>query len=490
MRTTASPVLLAPSAIDRRSRLPLHRQVYGALRGAILDGSLRAGARVPSTRALAADLGISRFPVLTAYEQLSHEGYLEGRVGSGTYVRAAPVGHGSPGRAHRVSGTAPRLWRGEGGLRPFRASLPALDQFPGRLWARLVARAARGLGAEQMAYGDPCGLPALRGAIADHLRMTRGVQCEAEQVLVVSGSQAALRLCAIVLLRHGDRVALEEPGYPGARAAFEAHGAVMMAVPVDDEGLNVAALAAARARISAAYVTPSHQYPLGVSMSAARRLELIAWAARHEAWILEDDYDSEFRYVSRPLGAVQGLDRAGRIIYIGTFSKSLFPALRIGFLVVPDGLWDTFVAAREALDVFPPATAQVALAGFLAEGHYARHIRRMRDVYCARREALLDALARECGGRLTVHNADAGLHVSTFLADGPDDLDVVARMRERGLVATPLSSCYAGDSRSSGLLLGFGGTPERALGEAARTLGSVLREAFPPARRTFASPGR
>ncbi len=481
MRTVAGPDLLAPSVIDRRSRVPLHRQVYDALRRAILDGTLRPGARVPSTRTLAADLGVSRFPVLSAYDQLLHEGYLEGRVGSGTYVRAAPVDGGAHAKARPVHGGAPRMWRGAGGLRPFRASLPALDEFPRALWARLAARAARALTPDEMAYGDPCGLAPLRQSIAEHLRMTRGVRCEADQVLIVSGSQPALRLCAAVLLRHRDRVALEEPGYPGARAAFEAHGAEMVAVPVDADGLDVTALAGAGSRIRAVYVTPSHQYPLGDSMSAARRLELIAWAQQHDAWILEDDYDSEFRYVSRPLGAVQGMDDTGHVIYVGTFSKSIFPALRIGFLVAPYALWDAFVAARDALDVFPPTIAQRTLAAFLAEGHYARHLRRMRAIYRARRDALVDGLRRECSGALSIHNADAGLHISTHLAEGLDDTALVARLAERGLIATALSRCYAGGAGRNGLLLGFGGTDERRLAEAVRVLGSLLRRSARPA---------
>jgi GntR family transcriptional regulator/MocR family aminotransferase len=274
-----------------------------------------------------------------------------------------------------------------------------------------------------------------------------------------------------------DRIAVEEPGYPGARAAFEAHGARVVHVPVDGEGLRVAALRAAGPRVRAVYVTPSHQYPLGPLMSAARRLELLEWAAQRNAWILEDDYDSDYRYVHHPLGAVQGLDGAGRVIYIGTFSKVLFPALRIGFLVVPPALWDAVVAAREALDIFPPAVSQLALAAFLAEGHFARHVRRTRAIYLERRAPLLDGLHRECDGLLAVHNADAGLHVSTLLADPLDDVDVTARMRERGLVATPLSTCCAGDAPRHRLLLGFGGTDVRRLAESTRALGNVLRSA-------------
>ena len=487
MRTTASPPLLVLQRVDRRAGVPLYRQIYEGLRQAILDGMLRAGQRVPSTRAFAADLEVSRLPVLAAYEQLRHEGYLEGRVGSGTFVRAALPADVSRPKASRADVPARRafaattraplgpLSRDDGGLRPFRVSLPALDQFPHATWARLVARHAHRLAPAHMAYGDPAGLGTLRAAIAEHLRAARAVRCEAEQVVVVSGSQAALRLCATVLLGQHDVVAIEEPGYPGARTAFGMSGAEIAPVSVDAEGIDIAALRSLGTRVRAAYVTPSHQYPLGTSMTAERRLALLEWAVRRDAWVLEDDYDSEYRYVSRPLGALQGLQAAARVVYIGTFSKVLFPALRVGYLVVPPALHNAFIAAREAHDLFSPTLYQLALADFLRGGHFARHLRRMRGLYSRRREALLDGLARHCGAMLTVHNADAGLHVATLLPNDVDDVTVVARMTARGLTATPLSACYAGKVRRNGLLLGFGGTDEKALATATRALGAILR---------------
>ena len=491
MKVAASPQILPHLPIDRSLRVPLHQQIYDGLRRAILDGLLRPGQRVPSTRALAIELEVSRLPVLTAYEQLLHEGYLEGRVGSGTFVstalpddalRSIPIGRGSIAR--RSAAPAPARpsrqpvarTRDEGGLRSFRVSLPALDAFPHATWARLVARHAHALTPSLMAYGDPAGLGALRSAIAEHLRTARAVRCEAEQVLIVSGSQAALRLCAAVLLSPSDRVAIEEPGYLGARMALQTSGAELVPVPVDDEGLDVAALGARGARVRAAYVTPSHQYPLGASMTAARRLALLDWAERRGAWLIEDDYDSEYRYVSRPLGALQGMDAHGRVLYVGTFSKVLFPALRVGYLVVPPSLWSAFVDAREALDIFSPTLYQLALVDFLREGHFARHLRRMRALYLRRREALLDGLARHCDGDITVHNADAGLHFATFLRAGVDDVAVLERMSERGLTATALSTCYAGATRRHGLLLGFGGSDERRIVKATRTLGEILGE--------------
>jgi GntR family transcriptional regulator / MocR family aminotransferase len=498
VRTAAGPGIVALVPLYRGSRVPLHRQIYDGLRRAILEGMLRAGQRVPSTRALAAELGVSRFPVLTAYGQLLHEGYLEGRVGSGTYVRAAPPDDAfrpaRPGRPAKTAAAAPSLPSTPAGaaraarpparpapdewaVRPFRMSLPALDRFPHAPWARLVARHAHRLAPVHMAYGDPAGLGALRSAIAEHLRTTRAVRCEPDDVLVVSGSQAALRLCAGVLVGHGDRVAVEEPGYPGAHAALGAGGAEIVPVPVDNEGLVVDALRDEPGDLRAVYVTPSHQYPLGASMSAARRLALLDWAARRGAWVLEDDYDSEYRYVSRPLGALQGMDAHGRVVYIGTFSKVLFPALRVGYLVVPPALRETFLAARDALDVFSATLYQLALADFLAEGHFARHLRRMRGIYLARRDALLAGLARHCASVLSVHNADAGLHVATLLPPGTDDVEVVSRLAAHQLTATALSTCYRGPARRPGLLLGFGGFDEATLMAATRTLGEILRGA-------------
>ncbi|HET9276257.1 MAG TPA: PLP-dependent aminotransferase family protein [Gemmatimonadales bacterium] len=465
--------------VDRGAALPIHRQIYRGLRQAILDGRLRPGQRIPSTRVLADELDVSRLPVLTAYEQLLHERYLEGRIGSGTYVSAEIpddlLRPPAPAAGRRASRPPPRP-RDEGGLGPFRMSLPALDRFPHPAWARLVSRHAHRLTRPDMGYGDPAGLVALRVAVAEHLRSARAVRCEADQVLIVPGSQAALRLATSVLLSPGDRVAVEEPGYPGARAALSAGGAELVPVGVDGEGLRVASLPKRKGRIRAVYVTPSHQYPLGVSMTAARRFALLDWAARQDAWVLEDDYDSEFRYVSRPLGALQGMDARNRVLYIGTFSKVLFPSVRVGYLVVPSSLWRRFVDAREAFDLFSPTLYQLALAEFLREGHFARHLRRMRGIYQERRDALLDGLARHCGDRLAVHNADAGLHVAVLLPPGTDDAGVVRRMARRGLTATALSSCYAGPTRRSGLLLGFGGSPSRRLLEATRLLGEILRE--------------
>jgi GntR family transcriptional regulator/MocR family aminotransferase len=308
------------------------------------------------------------------------------------------------------------------------------------------------------------------------LRTSRAVRCEADQVLVVSGSQAALSLGASVLLSPGDLVAVEEPGYPGAHVALRSSGAELAPVPVDSEGIDVDAVDRLGERVRAVYVTPSHQYPLGTSMSTARRAALLAWAERRRAWVIEDDYDSEYRYVSRPLAAVQGMAANARVVYIGTFSKVMFPSIRVGYMVLPSVLFDAFLSAREAVDMFSPPLYQLALADFIDGGHFARHLRRMRLVYLRRRNALVDALATYCADCLTVYNADAGLHLTTLLRPGIDDIAVVGRMSELSLNANPLSACYLGEARRPGLLLGFGGWEEDRIQSATRALAEALRE--------------
>lgn len=477
--------------VSRDGKKALHRQVYDGVRQAILEGRLRRGQRLPSTRSLAMELGVSRFPVLSAYEQLLHEGYLTGRTGSGTFVNEA-----LPDELLGVSGGRPQPRDAAPStpvpspmfptFRPFGAfqiGVPALDEFPHTLWGRIVARHARSLSLAQMSYGNPAGLPALREAVADHLRAARAVKCEPDQVIIVSGSQAALQLAVAVLLSPGDRIGIEEPGYFGAQMAFESRHLRVVRMPVDDEGVNPEQLlrgasrkkAASMRQVRAVYVTPSHQYPLGVSMSAGRRLALIEWAQRNRSWILEDDYDSEFRYVSRPLGALQGMDPHDRTIYIGTFSKALYPAARIGYLVVPRSLCERFLAERRAFDFFPPSLLQLALAEFIGEGHFARHLRRMRNIYLERRNALLSGLVRNCGAALRVLNADGGLHVPVLFERTLDEEGLVWHLHQRGVSATTLSSCYLGPNRKQGLVLGFGAASPEALRDATKVLGDALR---------------
>jgi GntR family transcriptional regulator / MocR family aminotransferase len=458
---------------------PLYRQIYDGYRAAILEGKLRAGQRIPSTRALARELGISRLPVLTAFEQLLHEGYLEGRTGSGTFVAASLLDETARSKPNlRKRDQAVAQPRSEPEKKPelgaFRVSLPALDHFPHKIWTRLVTRHARAMPIELMAYGDPAGYLPLRHAVADYLRTARAAVCDASQVLIVSGSQMALHLCARVLLGTGDALYFEDPGYPGARAALTATGATPLGVPVDGDGLVVQAMRAAKARARAVYVTPSHQYPLGVSMNVSRRLELLAWARRHQAWIIEDDYDSDYRFSSRPIGALQGMDGAGQVIYTGTFSKVLFPSMRIGYVVAPPALVEKFIAQRLTLDLFPQALDQLVLTDFLCEGHFSRHVRRMRAIYQARRDALVSEVGRHLGDLLAIVNADAGMHLTARLPCGFDDVEAVRLAQARGISAIALSSCYAANTDDAGLVLGFGGVSERAIARGVQALAEVL----------------
>ncbi|MCP3135903.1 MocR-like pyridoxine biosynthesis transcription factor PdxR [Pyxidicoccus xibeiensis] len=510
----------------------LHRQLYERLRESILSGALAPRSRLPSTRTLSRELGVSRGTVESAFAQLDAEGFLERRVGSGSIVALpeharlprtasmAPVRRGGsvarpdllrrggsearPGPLHRGGsetnpdllrrGSSPaRLGLSRRGrvlarevlppeprdVQPFTPCLPALDLFPTRLWARAVAKQTRLLGPGLMTAGEPAGFRPLREALAAHLGTSRGVRCEWRQVLVLSSTQQALDLVARLLLDEGDAVWLEEPGYLGARAAFESAGARVHAVPVDAEGLrvDVGTRRAPRARL--AYVTPSHQYPLGVTLSLSRRLALLEWARAASAWVLEDDYDSEFRYATRPLAAIQGLDVAGRVLYAGTFNKVMFPSLRLAFLVVPERLVDAFTAARAATDGHAPVLSQAAMAHFMEAGHYAAHLRQMRLAYAERRDALLDALRRETEGWLRPGAADAGMHVTAFLGRGARDADVVRRADAKGLGARGLSPLYLGRNAEQGLVLGFSGASPAGLRAAVRALTRLLAPGAP-----------
>jgi GntR family transcriptional regulator/MocR family aminotransferase len=480
-------------ALDRAAAKPLYRQLYEGFREAILAGRLGAGQRLPSTRGLAGELQISRLPVLTAFEQLLAEGFFESRAGAGTFVARAladprpasgrrAAGDAlppCPGRRAAAAQTGLPLAREEpwlGGLGAFRVSQIAVDHFPFQVWSGLVARHGRNPRASQMLYGDPRGDLRFRETLATYLRTSRGVRCEAGQILVTSGSQQALAIAARVLLDTGDEVWVEEPGYPGARDALSIAGARLIPVPVDEEGLDVAAGIARSPRARAAYVTPSHQYPLGMTLTASRRLQLLDWARRSGAWILEDDYDSEYRYESQPIAALQGLDRDARVVYTGTFSKVLFPALRVGYLVVPEDLVDRFAAMRAAIDDFPSTLYQAVLTDFLAEGHFARHLRRMRQLYRDRRGALAEALRSELGAAVQVHGERAGMHLAAILEPGSNDRRISMDAARQGLWAMPLSACHLGASSHPGLVLGYGGTDIPEILEGVRRLGRLLSE--------------
>ncbi len=464
--------------IDERAAEGLQRQVYVAVRRAILAGVLKSGTRLPSSRALAEDLRVSRTTTLLAYEQLLAEGYLETRRGSGTYVAGElpdhPLQVTSPRRLVRtkhpqlsrrgvalatIPGPSRRL---DGPPRAFRLGVPALDRFPLRLWSQLVNRRMRSMTLGQLDYNDSAGYLDLRKAIAEHVQVARGTTCVADQVFVVTGAQRGLQLICSVVLDPGDRVWLEEPGYPGARSAFTQASARIVPVRVDSQGLDVAAATRQAPDARMAYVTPSNQFPLGVPMSLMRRLALLKWAAKTGAWIVEDDYDSEFRYASRPLQCLHGLDDDGRVIYVGTFAKSIFPAMRLGFVIVPVDLAHHVHAARRAADLHPPLLEQMALAEFIRDGHYATHLRRMRSAYRERQQALEAAVKEFCDGALRLRTIQTGLHAVADL-DGIDEERVCDEARERGIEVAPLRMYYVGRPTANGLLLGFASTPPDTL---------------------------
>jgi GntR family transcriptional regulator/MocR family aminotransferase len=440
---------------------------------------------------MAVELQISRISVFNAYEQLLSEGYLETFAGSGTCVAGTIPDdafgfvppHGRKDSAgvitapglRKLSARAQALLKAPleswlHNLGPFRVSLPALDQFPVEIWSKLVARHSRRLSRSVMAYGDAMGYLPFREAIAEYLSTFRGVRCDSSQILVTTGSQQALQISAQVLLNPKDQVLMEEPGYPGARLAFTAAGVELIPVPVDSEGMIVPEINRRGRHARVAYVTPSHQYPSGMTMSAARRMSLLQWAVRLDAWVIEDDYDSEYRFGSRPIASLQGLDVHGRVIYVGTFSKVLFPSLRLGYMVVPKDLIAAFRAARDAADIFSSTLYQAVLTDFIGEGHFARHIRRMRMLYMDRREALVSAIRSQMGEILEVIGAEAGMHLVALLPQGTCDVSVSKYAAHNGISAMPLSSCCLKPPKRGGLILGYGGVNPRQIQEGMRKL--------------------
>jgi GntR family transcriptional regulator / MocR family aminotransferase len=473
--------------IDRQSARPLPRQVYDGFRAAILHGDLRPGQRVPSSRELAAELHVSRFPVLDAYAQLLAEGYFDSRRGSGTFVSNSlpqrtpetkhPEGTATGARlVGRRSSLFPRFeeapWRNGWGA--FSVHQPALDQFPFALWARLVSRHSREPRLHAIHHIDPLGLEPFRDAICGYLRTARAVRCDPRQIMVVSGSQQALDITVRVLLDPGDPVWVEEPGYLLTRSVLMGAGCRLVPVPVDEEGIDVAAGINLCGNARAAFVTPSHQYPLGSTMSASRRLQLLNWARSTGAWIVEDDYDSEYRYDSAPIPSLQGLDSDSRVIYIGTFSKVLFASLRLGYIVIPIDLVEPFMAVRFAMDIFPSYLHQEVLTEFMEDGHFGRHIRRTRVLYNERRGALTESIREVFGGRLKVCGAEAGMHVALILPEGLHDVAIASRAAKEHLWLWPLSASYSRAVPSQGLILGFGSTPANQIPERVRQLRAII----------------
>ncbi len=470
-------------SLDTDDTIPLYRQIYAQIREMILSDALPAGTALPSSRDLAGKYHVARVTVTTAYEQLQAEGFVTAHVGAGTRVADALAALHEPepfrptfskwGEGVAASGqavveavvTKPEIDFG------FGRSFPHI--FPYDIWRRLLARYLSTDDTMLSRYGSVAGFHPLRAAVANYLRRLRGVNCTAEQVVIVSGIQQALDILARLLLEPGDEVLVETPGYPDALKLFQLHQAVLTALPVDEEGFPVEKIPEnSQARF--AFVTPSNQFPKGGTMPLERRLALLQWAQEHEALVLEDDYDGELRYSEHPLAALQGLDEDGRVVYLGTFSKVLFPALRLGYLVLPPVLLAPFLQAKQLVDRGAPTLTQAAVADFITEGHFERHLRRLRQAYGRRRQVLVQALQEHLGDKIQYSNAEAGLHVMVYLNDAIDEAAVVRKAAEAGVGVYPGESYHVHKAPRPSILLGFSGLNEKEIREGIQRLAVVL----------------
>ncbi|MRX06873.1 aminotransferase class I/II-fold pyridoxal phosphate-dependent enzyme [Pseudoduganella sp. FT25W] len=452
--------------LDTSAAEPLYRQIYSRFRGAIADGLLQPGDRIPAARALALELGLARGTVESAYGLLTAEGYVEARGQAGTVVTTA-LARRAPAAPAPMLSSAPahsNLGDAASSTRPFQMGIPALDVFPRKVWARLAARAVRATQPEDMIYPPWAGLPELRIAIATYLQLSRGIDCTPSQVFITNGYRNSMELVTRALLQPGDDVWVEDPGYPPTSELLRDAGLTPVPVQVDAEGLMVAHGVASAPRARAAIVTPAHQSPLCVSLSLPRRLALLDWAAQAGAWIVEDDYDGEYRYVSRPLPALKSLDRDGRVLYSGTFSKVLFPAIRLAYLVVPPAQVERFEHITRTFAAAGPTLMQHIVADFMNEGHFARHIQRMRRLYAERRQIAADGLAAALGRHVQVEPQPGGMHLVLRMKGRHSDRAVAARMREHGMSALALSERGVLPHGGPALLLAFTNidTPARA----------------------------
>lgn len=472
--------------VDKESAEAAHRQVYHRLREAILAGELPPGTRLPATRQLAQLAGLARVTIARAYDQLAAEGFVESRVGAGTFVAAGPPGapdSSDPAAAHfrpALTEWGRRVLRIDRSTERAESARPEIDfgfgrsfaeQFPYDVWRRLLGRYLSTDDAMLSRYGSAAGFYPLRQALADYLARARGVRCTPETVVIVSGAQQALDILARLLLNAGDEVVVETPGYRDAFALFRLHQARLVGLPVDDRGLPVDRIPAGRAPL--AFVTPSHQFPKGGTMPLARRLALLAWARRQNAVVIEDDYDGDLRYGGGSLSALQGLDEDGRVVYLGTFSKVLFPALRLGYLVLPPGLVGPFVRAKELVDRGAPTLTQAAVADFLAEGHFERHLRHLRHLYGQKRATLVSALDEYLGGRVRYSPVAAGLHVMLFAAGEVDEAQLVREAAARGVRVYAGAPYHLEHPAPPSILLGFSGLDEAEIVEGVRRLAAA-----------------
>jgi len=461
--------------VDRAADAPVFRQIYLQLRSAILSGALHPGMKLPSTRELAVQLGVSRSAVVAAFEQLLAEGYASGKKGAGTFIASdlpepfAAI-HGRKPRPASVAGTADFQNLGDfvdvtrqSDERPFNLGRTLVDARTAELWRKLGARSLRGFGPQHLGYADPHGMLELRRSVCEYLRAARAVRCEPEQVVITAGTQQAVDIVTRVMRGPDEEVWIEDPGYSLTRLALVAAGAKVCPVPVDQHGVDVTEGIRRAPKARAVFITPSHQFPKGVALSMARRLELLAWAREQGAWIVEDDYASEFRYGGRPLASLQGLDVAERVIYIGTLNKALFPGLRLGYAVVPPSLVRAFVTTRYLMDRQPSSLCQAVVTAFMEEGHFAAHIRRMREMYRGQRDALVAALRRRLGDHLTVDPPDQGMHLVAYTRRGLSDVGIERAARDHGVVVRAMSRLYVEAPAQSALMLGFSGYPRQII---------------------------
>ena len=461
--------------IDRASPVPIYRQLDAALRRLILDGTLAPGRKLPSTRELAQDLGVSRITVKSVYEQLVAEGYSQAKTGAGTFVsggldfealpkfRRARTNENS--QDIEISDRAITIMSSKASVRhgktaPFRPGVPALGKFPIKTWNKYLLEAMASDQRHNLSYGQVNGSAALRTSIANHLTDARGMQVDPDQIVITSGAQQAFVLIAFVLLNKGDTVWYENPGHIAARDVMQIMGANVAPVPIDNEGLDLSFAIKTHPKPTLIFATPSHQQPLGTTMSLARRLALLNYAHENDAWIIEDDYDSEFRYRGRPLPALSALDSERRVFYVGTFSKSMFAAMRLGYIVVPPGLVETFAKARNLLGQSSSAVVEQALSRFMDDGRFVEHIRKMRRIYRERRDVLFDCLTNECAEYLEPQATDAGMHMLAWLKNGMGDLAAHNALLQVGIESLPLSVYCIKPLDRSGIVLGFSGAPE------------------------------
>jgi GntR family transcriptional regulator / MocR family aminotransferase len=473
--------------VDRVQDTSLSRQVYLQLRSAILTRRLRRGTKLPSTRKLASLLAVSRMATVAAYEQLVAEGYASGRRGSGTYV-SSDLPDSTDACARQRTKPARTFTYAEpmqsiddfvdvtvqSDQRPFNLGRTLLDARTIKLWRKLNARTFRSLSAAHLGYSDPQGTIELRTTICDYLEAARGVRCDPEQIVVTTGTQHAIDIVIRVLPGLDKEVWIEDPGYPLTRLALVAAGAKVRPIPVDEQGIDVAKGIKSAPNARAVFITPSHQFPTGVVLSMARRLELLAWARKQSAWIVEDDYASEFRYGGRPLASLQGLDEDERVIYVGTLNKALFPGLRIGYAVVPRGLLRAFVANRYLMDRQPSTLSQALVANFMEQGHFAAHIRRTRLIYRAQRDELVAALKNRLGAQLTVDAPDQGMHLVAYTRRGLSDRTIEQAGRQHGVIVRAMSRFYVAVAPRSALVLGFSGYPKPTIIPAVERLAQVI----------------